>query len=163
MYKRVMYLLGLLVGITTIYHSVGLLPLIVFIPVGIISLGIRYGYENVKLGGLIALTVCSIYCIPSKSLADIVPVTIFLLSFLVPLLFYWGTVLSIVPFFDKRAGTFSISYFLVGLLVFYTLVIFLDVNEYLLSAGNESPQAIILTASAIIVFIPYNYLLSRKD
>lgn len=162
MHKGTIYLFGILIGLSDLYHSNGeLISLIVFVPITVISVGTYLDRESIKIGGLITATIAFVYFIPTISLKDTTSLSIYILTFVLPLIVYWSLILAVLPTFELKASTFAVSYFLLVLILFFALVFVLNVNEYLLAAGNEAPQALVLSASALIVFIPYHLALKR--
>lgn len=155
----IIHFLGGLIVLSSVYHSEhNFLSLILIAPISLSSLGIHLDKPELYLSGLVATSLIGPLLLAQHGMEDIVTLTIFVFTFLLPLLIYWGVVLSEKISFDLLAALTAAFYILACLLLFYFLIFMTNVNEYLLSIGNKAPQTLVLIASALIVYIPIHAL-----
>ncbi len=159
----IIHFLGALLVLSTVYHSGhNFLSLVLIAPVLITSIGIRLDEQRLYVGGLLGVSLIGSFFIASRSMADITVLTIFLSTFALPLLIYWGTILSEKISFDPTSALVSASYVIGVILFFYALIFTTNINEYLLSIGNKAPQTLVLIASAITIYMPIHAITGFK-
>ncbi len=149
--------------VALLYHSEGLLPFILLIPLGLTSVGYHFDKGWLKMIGLAASTITIGVFIKTYSMGDISSLLIFIPTLIVPLNVYWGTVLSPRTTNDLTASLIALSYLVLVPIVFFLLIFLLKIDAYILSVENLAPQALILSAIAALLFIPYHKFSEIED
>ncbi|MGM0510402.1 MAG: hypothetical protein ACQESD_04665 [Thermoplasmatota archaeon] len=149
--------------VALLYHSEGYFPLITLIPLGLVSIGYHFDRESLKNIGLAASTITVAVFLKNYSMGDLYSLLIFIPTLIVPLNVYWGAVLSPRSSNDITTSLVALSYLALVPTVFYLLIFLLKIDTYVLSVENLAPQALILSALAAILFIPYHKLSEIED
>lgn len=159
---KYIHFMGALVVLSVIYNSYSdIISLLVVIPVFITSAGVWEKVEEVKIGGLVGTTLFISYLVEPSSMNDIWTLLTYIISTVLPILAYWMIVLKVDLFFDLKASIAASTYFVSTMVLFYSILILTEVDEYLLEAGNNAPQSLVLTAVVLLLFIPFNALADR--
>lgn len=149
--------------VALLYHSNGFFPLVMLIPLGLVSTGYHLDRESLKTIGLAASTITLAVFLKTYSMGDLYSLLIFIPTLIVPLNVYWATVLSPRSSNDFTVSLIAISYFALVPMIFYLSIFLLKIDAYVLSVENLAPQALILAALAAILFIPYHKLSEIED
>ncbi len=151
----VLDILGLLMLLSILYNSKGgLTPLVAVVPIGLTSLAQRLENHGLKIVGVVILTLYIPYVISIGTMDQVMPIIYFVITMIIPLMLYWRFVLSPIMDPDPWAMVISSVYFVSVLVLFYSFVVFFEVDEYILEFTNTGPQSLILIASSVLVFLP---------
>ncbi len=146
--------MGLILILSVLYNSdKGYTPLIVVLPVIMVSMGERLKHDHLKIAGLAIFSLLIPYTVDAGAMNETIPIILFVSTLALPLIHYWRSALSPVLGLDYIAAATSVVYFASVFIVFYLLIISLKVDEYLLDVTNVAPQSLVLIASSVLVFM----------
>ncbi len=126
-----------------------------------VSIGAHIDDNTITLPGLILVSFLLPYSIGSIALDELYPLLFYTFVVIVPIVLYWGMALTDSFFTDKFSLALSVSYFVLVPIIFYSLLIFSSMREYLLDPVNQGPQAMVISGCAVLLFIIY-YLKPTK-
>jgi len=160
--KFLTHILGSILILSTIYHSDIYYSISVFIPFLIVSYSVHQEKSRLIFPSLIFATLFSTFFITAGSMNEIFSLSIFLISFALPLFVFWLVVLLDeleIKFFPLVTG---LSYVFFTVLAFYLIPEVLGLSEFILSPGNRGPQILLFLGVGMIVAVPYHIILDRN-
>ncbi len=158
------HLLGIILSISAILHSFdNYWTVIIVIPYIIVSISVKLNLEKISVIPLTAGTLIIPFFISPNSMNDFIPITIFIITFITPLMIYWILVLTPTINFNQKGIFLTASYFCLSIIVFYSMTSIFNITDYILAEENSGPQALVLIGSALIAMIPYHIWLTFKD
>lgn len=164
MMKRILpHALGALLVISTVYHSDSLYSVFLAIPFFLISFMIEIGRNELIFPTLIFTAVIQFLLITSAPVSDFVSVIIFLISFGLPLSYYWLIILSQNSKLNPKPVGIATSYVVFTFILFYFLPDFIGVSEFIFGGRNEVVQILIFLGSGMLVGVVYHAGLEIKD
>ncbi len=160
--KQAVHVLGTILVLSTLYHSYTLYSLFVVLPLALVSYSIQTEKKSLLFPSLIIATILPCFFIAGKSLDNIFSLIFFSITFAIPFFLYW-----LVSFLDKsriewRPVTIALIYILITTFLFYTILEFFGVSEFIFSPENTGPQTLLFFGSAIIVAVPFHVMLEIK-
>lgn len=163
MKKAYIYLLSVFLVISVMYHSEDLIAVSSSVPFLLVCLGEWKENEISKVTGLIVGTIMLAYFIEPNTLDTFVPLVYFIVTLLIPSVLYWRLVLyeGEEMSLDRRASLIALSYFVLTLVVFYAIIYLTQAPDFLLTQGGEGAEALVMSASVILSFIPFHMTMDR--
>jgi len=158
------HLLGIILSISAILHSFdNYWTVLIIIPYIIVSISVELEFEKISIISLVAGTLITPFFINPNFMVDFIPITIFIITFIIPVIVYWILVLSPTINFNRKGIFLTASYFGLSIIMFYSVIFIFNISDYILAEENAGPQALVLISSALLAMIPYHIWLTFKD
>lgn len=159
----IIHLLGSLLVLSTLYHSYTLYSLLVALPFALVSYSVEKEERRLLFPLLILGTLAPPLFIATGSMNEIFSLGVFALTFAFPLFLYWTVVLLAETRLNWRALSIALTYVVLTLLTFYSLPVFLDISQFILSPENRGVQTLMFFGASMIVAIPFHVALEIRD
>lgn len=159
------HILGTILVLSALYHSMDLYSLAVVIPVFLVSFSIYKRLNWLKVPALVAATLYPSFTMAAGAMDEAFSLLIYSVIFVIPLASYWILVLTseIDLKIEWKGVVIGVSYIALVLLSFYIIPSLLGISEFILSPGKRGPQALLLAGFGLLVMVPYQIILEFKN
>ncbi|MFO8110190.1 MAG: hypothetical protein R6U17_06715 [Thermoplasmata archaeon] len=123
-----------------------------------VSIAVYLEKRAAAFPGLILVSILLPHSIGTVGLDEFYPLLFYVAVFIIPLMIYWSVVLSDEFFTNKITTAVSVSYFASVPVIFYSIVVYGGLQEYLLVSGNQGPQALVLSGCAALIYLVYDLI-----
>ncbi len=158
------HLLGVLIVVSTFYHSNDYHSLLVSVPIFLTSFSFYKSIEWLKIPALCATTLYAPFTMTTGGMDEFFSLLVFSVSFLIPVVIYWVLVLGseLHLHINSKGVVFAVSYLVFTVLFFYLIPFILGISEFFLSAENRGAQALLLIGFGLVLVLPYQIVMEIR-
>ncbi len=151
------HLLGVLIVVSTFYHSNDYHSLLVSVPIFLTSLSVYKDIDWLKMPALCVATLYAPFTMTTGGMGEFFNLIIFSASFLIPVVIYWVMVLGseLHIHINRKGVILAVSYLVFTIFLFYLIPLFLGISEFFLSPENRGAQALLLIGFGLALVLPY--------
>lgn len=160
--NQIIHILGTILVLSTLYHSLTLYSLIAVPPFALVSYSIERDEERLLLPSLILATLVPSFFVAAESMNELFSLLVFSIAFGIPLFLYWIFTLLNKTEIRWRPASVALTYVLITSLIFYLLPELLGISDFIFSPENTGPQTLMFLGSGMIVALPFHVLLELK-
>ncbi len=163
--EMLVHSLGTVLFISAVFHSqFEVWSSVLILPLISVSIAVHLNEDNTALLLTGLFTLLLPFFFPISHMGDLVPLSIFTITLVIPLVTYWTVVLAPSPeMIEIRKMAVAAAYYFTVVISFYLLLFLLNIEGYLLAEGNQGVQAIALSAVVIAGVIPYYLALTLRS